>query len=237
MKDVTVDLQRYYHPVSALVVYKKEGISGATYVEHFDMDQDGNPVNAHPLTVNEAKQLAKALRVDKRKEPFLKAKGILPTNVLHIDPRLGRVIWFTESANRDLLFIDNLEIPSGKANVPAMVWVADKDSLNVYAMAKSQRPTGDTRLYNAPFFNVYESGNVCLGTVQVGIKDSTSLEEFILRWEQSFFGSYFSHLNTVHEVIRGNAVSLWKKLINSDQAFPTYVLLPSDKGTIKDLIL
>lgn len=237
MKDVTVDLQTYYHPVCALVVYKKEDASGSTYVEHFDMDNNGNPINAHPLTVGEAKYLAKALRVDKRKEPFLKAEGVLPTNVLHIDPRLGRVIWFTESAKRELLFIDSLEIPCGRANVPAMVWVADKHNLNVFALAKSQRPCNETQLYYAPFFNVSVNGNVCLGTVQVGIKDSASLEEFISRWEQSFFNSYFSHLNTAHEIIRGNAVSLWKKLINSDEPFPTHVLLPSAHGTLKDLIV
>lgn len=237
MKDVTVDLQTYYHPVSALVVYKKEGASGDTYVEHFDMDKGGSPINAHPLTVGEAKQLAKALRVDKKKEPFLGAKGLLPTNVLHIDPKDGRVIWFTEAGRRELLFVDNLEIPNGEANVPAMIWVAEKDSLRVFAMTKSERPTETTRLYNAPFFNVYDNGNVCLGTAQVGIKDSTSLEEFILRWEQFFFNSYFSHLNTVHELIKGNMVSLWKKLINSNEPFPTYVLLPHHAGTLKDLIV
>lgn len=37
------------------------------YVEHFDMDKDGNPINAHPLTMREAKFLSKALNIETKK--------------------------------------------------------------------------------------------------------------------------------------------------------------------------
>jgi hypothetical protein len=43
------------------------------YVEHFDMDKNGNPINAHPLTVKEANVLAKAL-TPKRKDKAFKTK-------------------------------------------------------------------------------------------------------------------------------------------------------------------
>jgi hypothetical protein len=68
MKDITQDFGTLYHPLSALVFYQTKGNNKYTYVEHFDMDKNGNPVNAHPLTEREAKVLAKALNTKKGKE-------------------------------------------------------------------------------------------------------------------------------------------------------------------------
>ncbi|SUJ23264.1 Uncharacterised protein [Sphingobacterium spiritivorum] len=43
----------------------------------FDMDSNGTPINAHPLTVKEANVLAKALKTDEENsKAFLKPKGI-----------------------------------------------------------------------------------------------------------------------------------------------------------------
>lgn len=67
MKDITQDFGTLYHPLSALVFYQTKGSSKATYVEHFDMDKNGNPINAHPLTEREAKVLAKALNTEKER--------------------------------------------------------------------------------------------------------------------------------------------------------------------------
>ena len=65
VNDITENFGTLYHPKSALVFYQTKGTNTDMYVEHFDMDKNGNPVNAHPLTVNEAKVLAKALHTDK----------------------------------------------------------------------------------------------------------------------------------------------------------------------------
>ncbi|MBB4805893.1 hypothetical protein HNP38_001165 [Chryseobacterium defluvii] len=76
-----------YEPKSALVFYKSLDKNAMMYVEHFDMDRNGNLINAHPLTVNEAEVLAKSLNTDEEKDKtFLKSKGILPTNILNINP-------------------------------------------------------------------------------------------------------------------------------------------------------
>ena len=48
-----------YYPKSALVFYETKGTENDMYVEHFDMDSNGTPINAHPLTVEEANILAK----------------------------------------------------------------------------------------------------------------------------------------------------------------------------------
>ena len=70
---------------------------------------------------------------------------------------------------------------------------------------------------------MYENGNVCMGTVDVNIQNSTSLEEFT-KMGRIFFNSYFSHLMNEHNPINGNCVNLWKSLINTEKPFPKEAL-------------
>lgn len=239
MKDITQDFGKLYHPTSALVFFQTNERIKETYVEYFDMDKNGNPINAHPLTEKEAKTLVKALNTKTQKEKskdFLKPKGILPTNILQINPsENGSVLWFTKSMKKQLYFTENLEISNGRAEVPAMLWFSNKRSLKIFALSSNQRPTEKTSLFYAPFFNVYENGNVCMGTVDVHIQNSTSLEEYIKNWENYFFNSYFSHLMNEHNPVKGNCVNLWKSLINVDKPFPKEALKKANR-TLKSLI-
>ena len=239
MKDITQDFGTLYHPTSALVFYQTNERIKETYVEYFDMDKNGNPINAHPLTEKEAKTLVKALNTKTQKEKskdFLKPKGILPTNILQINPNEnGSVLWFTKSMKKQLYFTENLEISNGRAEVPAMLWFANKRSLKIFALSSNQRPTEKTSLFYAPFFNVYENGNVCMGTVDVHIQNSTSLEEYIKNWENYFFNSYFCHLMNEHNPVKGNCVNLWKSLINVDKPFPKEALKKANR-TLKNLL-
>ena len=239
MKDIIQDFGTLYHPTTALVFYQTNERNKDTYVEYFDMDENGIPINAHPLTEKEAKTLVKALNTKTQKEKskdFLKPKGILPTNILQINPsENGSVLWFTKSMKRQLYFTENLEIPNGTAEVPAMLWLANKRSLKIFALSSNRRPTEKTELFYAPFFNVYEDGNVCMGTVDVNFQNSTSLEEFTEKWENYFFNSYFSHLMNEHNPINGNCVSLWKSLINTEKQFPKEILKQANR-TLKNLL-
>ncbi|SEI89155.1 PRTRC system protein B [Myroides marinus] len=236
MNDITEKFGTLYYPKSALVFYETIGTETDMYVEHFDMDSNGTPVNAHPLTVKEAEILAKALQTDEeRSRVFLKPKGILPTNILHINPsEKGTVLWYTKAQKRQLYFVSGLGIPNGKAQVPPMLWVADKSSLTVFALTANRRPTEKTPLHYAPFFNIYEKGNVCMGTVSIGIKNSSSVEEFIQAWEDYFFNSYFSH-SLCADLTKTNIVNLWKDLIGTDKPFPIEVLKKNNK-TLKNLL-
>jgi len=236
VNDITENFGTLYHPKSALVFYETIGTNTDVYVEHFDMDSNGTPINAHPLTVKEANVLAKALKTDEENsKTFLKPKGILPTNILHINPsEKGTVLWYTKTQQRQIYFVDSLGISNGKAQVPPMLWFANKSSLTVFALASDRRPTEKTPLHYAPFFNIYEKGNVCMGTVSIDIKNSASVEEFIQAWEHYFFNSYFSH-SLCENLTKKNIVNLWKDLINTDKPFPKEVLKKNSK-TLKNLL-
>jgi PRTRC genetic system protein B len=226
LTDITKNFSNLYHPKSALIIYAGENSHTDIYVEHFDLDKNGNLINAHPLTVREASVLSKSLQItETEKKSFLKPQGILGNHILQINPTdNGRVIWFTKATKRNLFFIENLGIPNGIANVPPILWIADRNKLSMYALKSANRPTENTQLYDAPFFNVYNDGSVCMGTVNVEIKKSASLEEFTTAWESYFFNSFFSHLVNDHNPIKGNCVSLWKKLVGSSEMFPKEVL-------------
>ena len=237
LNDITENFGTLYFPKSALVFYETKGVNTDMYVEHFDMDRNGNPINAHPLTVKEANVLAKSLQTDEEKnKAFLKPKRILSTNILHINPsEKGTVLWYTKAQQRQLYFVNGLGIPNGKAKVPPMLWFANKNSLSVFALSSDRRPIEKTPLHYAPFFNVYENGNVCMGTVNIDIQNSASVEEFIQAWESYFFNSYFSHLLGNYNPIKGNCVTIWKDLIGTDTPFPKEVLKPNNK-TLKNLL-
>jgi PRTRC genetic system protein B len=237
-KDITASFGTLYHPKSALIFYEAKTADNDVYVEHFDMDKNGNPINAHPLTEREAKVLAKSLQIEKDKDnAFLKSNGILPTNILHINPNKDKstVLWYTKSQKRQLYFVNGLDIPSGMAYVPPMIWYASKNSLSVFALVSDRRPTEKTPLYFAPFFNIYEDGKVCMGSVKVSIKNAASVEEFTGAWEDYFFNSYFSHLLGQDSPITGNCVSLWKDLVQTGKPFPKEVLKKNNK-TLKYLL-
>lgn len=236
--DITASFGELYHPKSALVFYETKGTNTDVYVEHFDMDKNGNPINAHPLTEREAKVLAKSLQTEKNKDnDFLKSNGILPTKILHINPNRdkGAVLWYTKAQKRQLYFVDGLQIPNGIAYVPPMIWYANKNSLSVFALKSDRRPTEKTPLYFAPFLNIYEDGKVCMGSVNISIKNSASVEDFTKAWEDYFFNSYFSHLLVSDSPIKDNCVNLWKDLIQTGKPFPIVVLKKKNK-TLKNLL-
>lgn len=234
--DLTHTFGTLYRPKAALVIFQSQKGQYDFYIEHYDMDEHGTPTNAHPLTIREAQQLSKALQMEKQCESaFLKTEGILSANILKVDSSgNGKVIWFTKAVKRNLFFKDSLEIPNGQAHVPPMLWMASKTGLYVFALKSNSRPNENTNLYHAPFFNLYTNGKVCMGTVDVNIKTSASLEEFTQQWEAYFFNSYFSHLLENRSPVKGNCVSLWKSLMQNDEPFPKDRLLKNNR-TLKNL--
>jgi len=226
-----------YEPKAALVVFAAGGLS-SPYIEYYDMDESGCPVNPHPLTVREAQSLAKALDTrEQAGKAFLRPSGILPPNVLHLDPSAnGSVVWFTKPQRQKLYFAQSLGLDSGTIALPALVWKASRKELQIFALTGKTKPKAETPLFHAPFFNLYRKGNVCMGTVDVRIKSAATLEEFISAWQGYFFGSYFSHHIDNHNPVAQNLISLFKDLMDSEKSFPCEVLTKTTL-TIKNILL
>ncbi|HEV2353266.1 MAG TPA: PRTRC system protein B [Puia sp.] len=240
MKNISAIFNDLFHPEHLLVFYKNDNKNNCRYyVEAFQLDSDGHPLAPHPLSETEARQLAKQLQQSdgpQQKAHFLHAEGLFPTNLLFTRQNPEPLaVWYTPAMVAPLLFQKSLNIPSGPAAIPPLIWKATTKSLSVYAYKEDIRPTMTTRLYHAPFFNFYESGQVCMGTVQVAIPADCSLEKFMALWEGYFFGSYFAHLLIDNSPVEGNIIELWKSLVGTGQPFPLDKLKPSSV-TLKQLI-
>jgi PRTRC genetic system protein B len=239
MKNITEIFEEIYIPQKAIVIFrslKKE--EHDIYVEAYDMDERGCPINAHPLNVSECAALAEILdSSEELKREFLKPKGLLTAKMLYINPdKHGFAVWQTPAQEVNLFFAKTLGITCGKAKVPALIWKATKDNLFVYALREEKNVSEKTNLYYAPFFNIYKDGRVCMGTVDIEINHKCFLEEFIQQWEQYFWNSYFSHLIDTYSPVKINIVQLWQDQVKSGGDFPREVLIKNGK-TVKDILI
>jgi PRTRC genetic system protein B len=88
------------------------------------------------------------------------------------------------------------------------VGIKGGDSLSVFAMAENARPTLNTKLYKAPYWNL-SGGTMCRGNLKLPSATVDSIEGF----ERAFFNSAFSHSSagilTRHP---GGHNGLWEEL-------------------------
>ena len=245
MKNVSQTFNQQYLPVKALLIYQsaeQESVNyerqpTEIYVESYDIGKQGNPINAHPLSVKEMIALSELLQATQElKNNFLQCKGVLPTKLIYVNTQNnGYAVWHTPPQEVSLFFTDSLGIPSGKAKIPAMLWKATKESVQVFAIKGKAKPTAKTPLYYAPFFNLSQDGRVCMGTVNINIDRQTCLEDFMAQWESYFFNSYFTHTLGNYQHCKGNLIQLWQEQVNTGRDFPQDELIKNGRN-LKDLI-
>lgn len=243
MKNLTNNFCNPYQPVKALLICQKQevGDDGETaesiYVESYDIGKFGKPINAHPLTFKETLYLSSIFQAaEEMKTGYLRSRDVMPNKVLYVNPQQGGyAVWYTPPQEVPMFFAEALGISSGRAKVPAMVWKAGRDELSVYALKGNRKPDGRTKLFHAPYFNVYQNAKVCMGTVRINITEAARLEDFMGQWENYFWNSYFSHLMNGHEPVTSNIVQLWQAQLKTGAPFPTDVLKPTDQ-TLQNLL-
>ena len=242
MKNLTNSFCNDYQAIKALLIYQKQtnndkGEQHSIYVESYDIGKNGNPINVHPLTYRETLQLSGLFQAaEELKTGYLRSRGVMPNKVLYVNPQLsGYAVWYTPSQEVPLFFASALGITSGRGKVPAMVWKAGRGELAVYAIKGNKKPGSKTKLFHAPFFNIYQEGRVCMGTVRINITESARLEDFMGQWENYFWNSYFSHLMNEFNPVTENMVQLWQAQVSTANLFPTSVLKPTN-FTLQNLL-
>jgi PRTRC genetic system protein B len=248
MKNITQQFNSEFQPFKALLMYRHDKAEEHNeyqhsekqthiYVESYDIGRSGQPINAHPLSVKEMTALSEMLQTAQElKGGYLKSRGLLPNNILYINQQSnGYAVWYTPPQEIILFFVDGLNIPSGRFKIPAMVWKANAERLSVYAIKGKNKPTANTVLCHAPYLNIYHSGQVCMGTVNIAIAKTECLEDFIQQWEQYFFNSYFSHSISGNNSTKTNTTDLWRSLAGKGEDFPQAELMKIGY-TLKNII-
>jgi PRTRC genetic system protein B len=245
MNNVSQQFNEQYLPVQALLIYQSaeqesdnyEPKPTEIYVESYDIGKHGNPINAHPLSLKEMGALSELLQATQElQNNYLQCRGVIPPNLIHVNNQnSGYAVWYTPPQAVDLFFTDSLGIASGKTKIPAMLWKATKERLQVFALKGKTKPNVDTPLYYVPLFNLSQDGSVCMGTVNINIDRQTCLEQFMLQWESYFFNSYFTHTLGNHRHCKGNLIQLWQEQAGTGRDFPQDELIKNGK-TLKDII-
>lgn len=212
----------------AVLIYR--GASDTALATVHQVEQvDGEAVilAGQAMTPRAAIQLARAL-----------AKGVahggfLPETVLYMDGDL--LLWWVPPAKRHIVFrAPELDAPERGETVPhpGLVFAASGSMWKVWAVKGKRRPTLRTPLFQSPYFNVWEDGDICRGNVQV--PDGTTAEK-IDAWNAAFFGSFFTHPNTKGRLVRyrghdrGGAYAFWRDMLDGKfKTFPERVLVDAN---------
>lgn len=155
-------------------------------------------------------------------------KELLPENVL----AKGRdyLVWYAKPQKRCVWFkCKEFGDVSGPVDHPGLVFIVSKNQWYVFAINGDERPTADTPLFVAPYFNVWDGGHICIGNLDL---PKGNMRFDTAAWEECFFRSYFTHPN-VHTnggltKYRGGIFALWRALLKG-RVFPQKSLVPYDQ--------
>lgn len=201
----------------------------------YGANNGGGFATVHPVTMEEGVPVIKAgtpatrqglltaLRelTDDRLAPELLPGHILAKGIDHL-------IWYRPPSRRTIwVKAEELGQRSGEIPIPGLIWLVKPLSggCSIFAYQGDDRPTAETQLCQAPFFNVWESGGICTGNAEVPRGPEALVPE---NWENMFFKSWFTHPNTP-KIVRGKqgAYTFIKELLDGKRkVFPKAKLLP-----------
>lgn len=162
--------------------------------------------------------------------------GFVPKELLFQDG--DTLCWWVPPARRHVAFkAKELGAPERGEVVsnPGLVFmVTGHRQWYVWAVKGGERPAEETPLFLAPYFNVSETGLICVGNVS--LPDGTTAER-IAAWNDAFFNSFFTHSNTRKLLMyRGGAYAFWRDMLDGKHhVFPERVLQPLGK-TLKGVL-
>jgi len=217
---INIGQNRHYELREALLIYRSTGHRnwdrGSSFVTHHMITADNGTRPelgaAKPLTDGFLRSLVRSLGA-------MVAAEFFPENILARTEQM--VTWWTPAQSRTMFFENTEEILSDLSGKtfpqPPLIWCTQDGGLWVRALKENKRPDPDTKLCFAPYWNLSESGDVCLGSMKApGIATISAISQ----WEKGFYESAFTHGN-VGRIVRhpGGFEGLWRELVEQE-TFP-----------------
>jgi PRTRC genetic system protein B len=143
------------------------------------------------------------------------------------------IVWYREAKPALMRFIFNDKVIEQTAPCPNLIFKIKNKTLSVVAVGGKRKPTSESKLYHAPFANIYEGTDMCVGSNE--LPPYPSLTD-IDRIERMFFESEFTDTkhNLAIKQVEGwqEHVSFWESIANK-KSFPNrklnYVKDENDK--------
>jgi PRTRC genetic system protein B len=160
----------------------------------------------------------------------------LPENLVAQGP--GTIAWWEPARQRPLFFktgdkyLDGLS--GGLYPQPPLLFIASSGSLRMHALPANARPAPETTLMVAPYYNVFNQGQVCIGSMP--LPDEVDVAA-VSQWSDNFFASYFTHGNVGQGKLlkhEGSYGQFWATL-RDGETFPLEALVP-DGRTFKEAL-
>lgn len=150
--------------------------------------------------------------------------AFLPNNVVIYSTSL--TAWWEPAQVRSMFFARNCDgrTLDGKFFPhPPLLFAVHDGQLEVWAIAEDKRPEPDTWLYMAPYWNTYDDGRVCHGSMETPQILTT---ENLPQWSHAFFASEFTGSNLGIQQCRHpeGFLGMWSSLVGAT-TFPTEYLL------------
>ena len=221
MKIVTGSTVETTHLTNAILMYG----SFAT-VHEIERKGEGRPVILPGVLATKESLLAALRRLLPESE---RGTGLIPETMLASG--VDHMVWWVPPTSRAVWF-NCAEVGGEKTATvphPGLVMAVTATEWYVWAVKGNKRPGPDTKLYQAPYFNVWKEGRICVGTAKT--PDGAN-RKTMSAWEEAFFGSYFIHPN-VHApeklVSSGGAYKFWRDMLEGKYTkFPERMLV--DRG-------
>lgn len=230
-------LMSTFRPQLAIVVYESS-MAPNYYLESHDINPDGSLSAGRPLLQETIQDMVDLFFEERQNRS--KVTGIIPENLLSFNLLPGgkyKMVWYRPMEERVIHFAAALKIPIAKVWVPAMVYVVERN-LSVFAINGNERPGESTQLFHAPFHNVYDNGEVCLGNAKVKKPINPTYSDLMKYWEDLFWLSEFTHLNGDNKT-KSDMNVVWRKMVKSKRKLSWSdidELKPYKNHTLKKLI-
>jgi PRTRC genetic system protein B len=212
----------------AVLVYRGGGDGAFASLHQVKQGENGIPylTPGEALTTAFLRTLAQGLGAQVKPE-------ILPDNVLARTPDM--LVWWSRPRRR-VMFFGGTDEEARKFNGllfphPALIFKVAGRDLFVRAIATSSRPTPETPMKTAPYWNT--DARVCAGSMRV---PDTSDVASIPQWEDAFFQSEFTHAAGAVRLTShpGGFIGVWRNLAGKKR-FPVRYL--TDAGeTVQDFV-
>jgi PRTRC genetic system protein B len=228
---IRVGAQRDFKLKHAVLIYS-DGSTAFVTLHDVVAQQEGAPYlgPGQSLTMAFLQTLAEGLGTRMAPEVF-------PENVLAGTPDM--IAWWSRARQRVMFFgggTEEAQKLSGRMYPhPALVFKISGRELYVRALASDARPSAETRLKTAPYWNTDgPMGHVCLGSMRV--PDDVTAES-ISGWEQAYFDSEFTHPTGAVRLTShpGGFAGLWSSLADSHSSFPIEFLTDA-KQTLRQFL-
>jgi PRTRC genetic system protein B len=207
---------------TALLFYSSPNIADLYITQHDVRFVDGRPVllPGVPLALE---NLATFADIAAQRTSY---RGFIHERLLYLAP--NTLAWWLPACRRRVWFDTDGVIGerAGECSHPPLLFVVNKRQWSVFALRTNARPRADTPLCVAPYFNVWDDGQICIGNADV--PEGASADN-IGAFENAFFRSRFTHTNHDELIHRdGGAVRLWLDLLDGAE-FPLDCLIDAKR--------